>query len=54
MTALCQRHELTGANVANIVQFACLQARSKGEAVLCHADIQIAIDREYQKEGRVA
>lgn len=51
--ALCQKHELTGANVANIVQFACLQARCRGENILRLDDIQSAIDREYQKEGRV-
>ena len=52
--ALFQRHELTGANVANIVHYACLQAISRGENVLRFADIQLAIDREYRKEGRLA
>lgn len=54
LLALCQRHEFTGANVANIVQYACLQAMNRGETILRLADIQTAIDREYRKEGRVA
>jgi hypothetical protein len=54
LPVLCQRHELTGANVANIVQYACLQAITRGEELLRLADIQIAIEREFRKEGRVA
>jgi SpoVK/Ycf46/Vps4 family AAA+-type ATPase len=54
LALLFQRHELTGANVANIVHFACLQAISRGEKVLRFTDIQLAIDREYRKEGRLA
>ena len=53
LAALFQRHELTGSNVANIVQYACLQAINRGEDVLRSSDIQMAIDREYRKEGRV-
>ena len=51
---LCHRHELTGANIANVVQYACLQALTRGESTLRLADIQVGIDREYQKEGKVA
>ena len=51
---LFQRHELTGSNVANIVHYACLQAINRGENVLRFSDIQLAIDREYRKEGRLA
>ena len=50
---LFQRHELTGSNVANIVHYACLQAINRGENVLRFSDIQLAIDREYRKEGRL-
>jgi len=53
LSALCQKHEFTGANVANIVQYACLLAINRGETELRLADIQTAIDREYQKEGRL-
>lgn len=53
LAALCRQHELTGANIANVIQFACLQALRREEKTLSLQDLETAIQREYQKEGKV-
>lgn len=53
LTQLCQRHELTGANIANVLQYASLQSLERGDRVLDAKDIELAIAREYEKEGRL-
>ncbi len=51
--SLCKRHELTGANIANIIQYASLRAVQRGKTQLELADIEQAIGREYEKEGKL-
>lgn len=53
LPALCKRHELTGAAIAGIIQYACLQALDRGGTELDLRDIELAIAREYEKEGRI-
>ncbi len=53
LPALCKRHELTGAAIASIIQYASLQALERGESALAARDIDLAIAREYEKEGRL-
>jgi hypothetical protein len=53
LPALCKRHELTGANIASIIQYASLQAMERGETLLAARDIDLAISREHEKEGRL-
>ncbi len=52
MRALCRRYELTGSNIANIMQYALLQTLSRQSDTLQKVDLLEAIEREYQKEGR--
>ncbi|NJM38803.1 MAG: ATP-binding protein [Akkermansiaceae bacterium] len=51
--SLCKRHELTGANIANIIQYSSLRAMERGNTQLELADIEQAIGREYEKEGKL-
>ncbi len=50
---LCNRHELTGANIASIIQYASLRAMDRNEQKLKLIDIEEAISREYEKEGKI-
>jgi hypothetical protein len=51
--ALCKRHELTGASIASIIQYASLRAMGRGETCLRLLEIEEAINREYEKEGKI-
>lgn len=53
LPALCKRHELTGAAIAGVIQYACLEAIDRHETILDACDIDLAIAREYEKEGRI-
>jgi SpoVK/Ycf46/Vps4 family AAA+-type ATPase len=53
LSGLCKRHELTGANIASIIQYSCLRAMERGETVLSLLDVEEAISREYEKEGKI-
>lgn len=50
---LCNRHELTGANIASIIQYASLRAMDRGDQKLKLLDIEEAVSREYEKEGKI-
>jgi len=54
LSSLCKRHELTGANIASIIQYAALRAMERGVSELALKDIELAIGREYEKEGRLS
>lgn len=51
--ALAQKYELSGAEIINVVQFACLRALDRGEEKLIFNDLYEGIKREFQKEGRI-
>ncbi len=53
LPVLCKRHELTGAAIAGVIQYACLQALDRHQTTLDIRDIELAIAREYEKEGRL-
>ncbi len=53
LPTLAQKHELTGAAIMNIVQYACLRSLGRGEDRLCYSDIHNGIKREFEKEGRI-
>ncbi|MFB6454697.1 ATP-binding protein [Chitinophaga sp. Hz27] len=45
-------HELTGANINNIAYYCCLKLVSANQEELSYPDLQLAIKRELQKEGK--
>jgi hypothetical protein len=53
--ALSRQHELTGAGIQNVIQFACLRAADRDAALprLTLADLQEGIRREMAKEGKL-
>lgn len=54
LASVCKRHELTGANIASVIQYASLRAMARGEHTLALRDIEQAISREYEKEGKLS
>jgi hypothetical protein len=52
LTSLSERHELTGASIANVVRHAALKAMQAGRKTLGELDIAEGIRRELAKEGR--
>ena len=52
LAAICRRHELTGSNITNVMQHCLLQTAARGDRILSAADVQTAVEREFQKEGR--
>lgn len=49
---LAEKYELTGATIMNIVRFASLMAIKRKSTIIQLKDIQIAVRREYSKEGK--
>jgi len=52
LTEIAKKHDLTGAHIMNIVQFACLQTLSRKETIVSHKDISKGIEKEFLKEGK--
>ncbi len=50
---ISQRYEITGANIVNVVQHACLQKLKKSESAILLDDIVQGIKKEYVKEGKM-
>ncbi|PTX63139.1 ATPase family protein associated with various cellular activities (AAA) [Kordia periserrulae] len=50
---LSETYEVTGANIVNIVQYACLQVLAEGGTQLTNEILENAIRREFIKEGRM-
>ncbi|WP_298511805.1 ATP-binding protein [uncultured Kordia sp.] len=50
---ISEEYEVTGANVVNIVQYACLQVLAAGGTQLTNEILIDAIQREFIKEGRM-
>ncbi len=53
LPGIAQRYELSGAEIMNIVQYACLCALEAGQKTIRQSYIVNGIQREYQKSGRV-
>lgn len=51
--SLGARHELTGSHIMNIVQYSCFSLLDRGQRRLSLADLEKAIRREFQKEGKL-
>ena len=50
---LSKTYELTGAEIMNIVQYACLQALQKGKKIINSDALLKSIKREYNKSGKM-
>lgn len=50
---IAQKYELTGAEIMNIVQYACLNALGAKTNVIHFENILAGISKEYEKEGRI-
>ena len=50
---LARRYEVTGANIVNIIHYACLQMLKNGDRQLELKNILSGIKREYQKEDKM-
>lgn len=49
---LVKKYELSGGNITNIVQYACLKAIEKNGTVIYLQDVLNGIKREMHKEGK--
>ncbi len=53
LVQLAQKYELAGAEIMNIVQYACIRALADDTDTLCTRYVIDGIQREYQKGGRI-
>ncbi len=53
LSSLAQRYELTGGEIINIVQFACLRTLDRNDDLILFGDLYEGIKKEFQKEGRI-
>lgn len=53
LKTLSQKYELTGSNIINIVQYACLQTLAQQRKSIPLELIRLGIKKEFSKEGRV-
>lgn len=53
LSQIASKHELTGANIINIVQFICLKTLSSKSRTLNHKILMEGIKKEYNKEGKI-
>lgn len=51
---LANKHELTGANILNVIQYACLKAAQGGKAKIGLNEINGGVSRELRKEGKMS
>lgn len=52
LEALSRKYSITGANIVNIIQYACLKTLANQDAVIKEASLIEGIKKEYQKEGK--
>lgn len=50
---IAEKYELTGAEIMNIVQYACLRTLADGKKTIYKKYVQDGIQREYEKGGRI-
>lgn len=53
LTDIAKRYAITGANIVNIIQYACLRALDSGQNEIQLDHINSGIKKEYQKEGKM-
>ncbi len=53
LPTFAQKYELTGAEIINVVQYACLRALDRADEQILFADLHDGIKKEFQKEGRI-
>ena len=53
LNQIAQKYELSGAEIMNIVQYACLRALEAGKKTILKSYVINGIQREFQKGGRV-
>jgi ATPase family associated with various cellular activities (AAA) len=53
LSTLAQKYELTGAEIINIMQYACLRALDLNREKILYNDLYGGIKKEFQKEGRI-
>lgn len=53
LSEIAKRYAITGANIVNIIQYACLRALDSGQRELQLDHINSGIKKEYQKEGKM-
>ena len=53
LPTFAQKYELTGAEIINVVQYACLRALDRDGEQILFADLHDGIKKEFQKEGRI-
>jgi hypothetical protein len=53
LAQLAEQYELSGANIMNIVQYACLKCLERGDHVIMPADVEGGIRKEFAKEGKL-
>jgi len=53
LSEIAKRYAITGANIVNIIQYACLRALDNGQQELQLDHINSGIKKEYQKEGKM-
>ncbi len=51
---LARKYELTGSNIVNVMQFACIEALARDGSALLLADLVEGIENEFYKEGKIA
>ncbi|WP_372756903.1 ATP-binding protein [Mariniflexile sp.] len=52
LETLAKKHEITGANIVNIIQHACLKTIAEKHSDIQHSYLLEGIKKEYQKEGK--
>jgi len=53
LTKLAKQYELTGANIMNVIQYACLKSLSRETNVIINKDLTDGIEIEFNKEGKM-
>ncbi|EAZ83075.1 AAA superfamily ATPase [Algoriphagus machipongonensis] len=51
---ISKKYELTGANIVNVIQFACLKTLSKKKEIIEEEDLLLGIKKELLKEGKIS
>ncbi|MBT9314513.1 ATP-binding protein [Leptothoe spongobia] len=51
---LAHGYELTGGNIINVLHYACIKAVNRQPSIICTDDVIDGIQRELQKEGKLA
>ena len=50
---IARKYEITGSNIVNIIQYACLKTLEKKSETVAHIDLINGIRKEYLKEGKM-